>query len=177
MVKTRAKLSCLCSSTHQDLSICSIGAKQCNAQRNAEVNIMVSGLQRGRWLLSLLYNTAHNRHCGQLRAWLKQDESAKRCGEAGQDELLLLRPAVRDSTQGPRQSGHVQRLAFCAELIHRRYQFPGSFALRSRPNFGSFALPTIWIRSSVPAPCLEKKGSTGFNTHRFQPVIVSETLA
>ena len=47
----------------------------------------------------------------------------------------------------------------------------------SRPKWGSLELPVTRILSSVPAPCFEKNGSMGLRSHRFHPVIVSETLA
>ncbi len=50
-------------------------------------------------------------------------------------------------------------------------------AQRSRPNLGWWASPSILIFTYVPAPFLAKKGLAGFSTHRFQPVMVCESLA
>src|SRR5215475_2211071 len=48
---------------------------------------------------------------------------------------------------------------------------------QSRPNLGSLTVPITLIRRKVPAPFFENNGSTGFRAHRFQPLIVCETLA
>ena len=49
--------------------------------------------------------------------------------------------------------------------------------LRASPNFGLRDKPSTAMRRNVPAPFFAKNGSTGFNAHRFHPVIVSDTLA
>ncbi len=46
------------------------------------------------------------------------------------------------------------------------------FRPRSRPNCGSSRLPVMAILNCAPAPSLEKKGSTGFSTQRFQRLFI-----
>lgn len=42
---------------------------------------------------------------------------------------------------------------------------------KSRPKCGSDLVPVIFTGSSVPAPCLLKKGSTGFSRIDLKPVV------
>src|SRR5262245_14842226 len=54
-----------------------------------------------------------------------------------------------------------------------------SFSLcpKSVPKCGSDFVPVILTGSSVPAPFLLKKGSTGFSRIDFQPVTMCESVA
>ena len=93
------------------------------------------------------------------------DTSAR--GEANPTNVTSSRRSCQRLTRSTCGSSSARRNVYSVPVV-----LP-----RSRPNFGSFDVPTTWMRKSVPAPCFEKNGSIGFNTHRFQPVIVSETFA
>ena len=48
---------------------------------------------------------------------------------------------------------------------------------KSKPKCGSDFVPVIFTGTSVPAPCLLKKGSTGFSRMDLNPVVMCESLA